>query len=328
MARKDETYDMIDDGSDKKNRKFPFIHLILIAVLIVAGVAGKMLLDKKNNNNTVNESTVNQNADEIVTKKTKSTIEKIEEKQVTENVDVSGTLPNSTTSTTIVNEEKKKDDIQNNDNSSKPDGKDNVKKTENIDKKVSEERKNNEIQTNNNTQTVSSKPTEIKSDITKVENVSYEKKKNSNMVTVPKGNKESVIEKQIVNENNEKTKKVVPLDSESNSHKIVLFFDTNKYELRDSDKNIIKKFVEKFNEKDGFGLEIKGYADTDGEEEHNIILSKKRADMTKQEIVNVIEKENQNCIARGEGETNIFGDNSTTEGKAKNRRVEIVVIKK
>ena len=148
------------------------------------------------------------------------------------------------------------------------------------------------------------------------------------MVTVPKGNKESVIEKQIVNENNEKTKKVVPLDSESNSHKIVLFFDTNKYELRDSDKNIIKKFVEKFNEKDGFGLEIKGYADTDGEEEHNIILSKKRADMTKQEIVNVIEKENQNCIARGEGETNIFGGNSTTEGKAKNRRVEIVVIKK
>ena len=85
----------------------------------------------------------------------------------------------------------------------------------------------------------------------------------------------------------------------------------------------IKNFIEKVNEKDGYLIEVKGYADTAGEEDYNNVLSKKRAETTKQEIINIIETQTQNCTAKGEGETNIFGDNSTTEGKARNRRVEI-----
>ncbi len=78
-----------------------------------------------------------------------------------------------------------------------------------------------------------------------------------------------------------------------------------------------KKFLEKYPEKI---LVITGHSDADGSDETNKTLSENRAIKAKEILVKegILEK-NIEIVAKGESEP--IGDNSTPEGKSKNRRV-------
>jgi OmpA-OmpF porin, OOP family len=77
----------------------------------------------------------------------------------------------------------------------------------------------------------------------------------------------------------------------------------------------------------GYVLEVSGYADTTGSVQRNIILSQRRADAVIRYLV-----ENHNIPLRrivtpyGYGESHPIADNTSRDGRAQNRRVEIKLL--
>jgi outer membrane protein OmpA-like peptidoglycan-associated protein len=71
-------------------------------------------------------------------------------------------------------------------------------------------------------------------------------------------------------------------------------------------------------------LLIEGYTDSRGSPEHNLMLSQERADSVRAYLVGRGYDPNR-IVARGYGSAKPVADNGTPEGRANNRRVEIVV---
>ena len=72
-------------------------------------------------------------------------------------------------------------------------------------------------------------------------------------------------------------------------------------------------------------LEISGHTDNAGDDESNLVLSKKRAEAVKNYLVSK-GIDATRFVINYFGETKPIADNSTTEGRAKNRRVEMKVV--
>ncbi|MBU1627577.1 OmpA family protein [bacterium] len=71
---------------------------------------------------------------------------------------------------------------------------------------------------------------------------------------------------------------------------------------------------------------IEGHTDSKGSDEYNLNLSQKRADSIKKYLVSKgIAAEN--LSTKGYGESKPIADNETDEGRAKNRRIELTVVK-
>ena len=73
-------------------------------------------------------------------------------------------------------------------------------------------------------------------------------------------------------------------------------------------------------------LKIVGHTDSDGNEAANRELSQRRAEAVKNALVSVYGIDGSRLQTEGKGEMEPVEDNATTEGKAKNRRVEFVKI--
>lgn len=73
-------------------------------------------------------------------------------------------------------------------------------------------------------------------------------------------------------------------------------------------------------------IRIEGHTDSSGGNSLNMKLSKQRAEAVKQLLVNYGVKSSR-ITAIGMGESNPIASNKTTAGKAKNRRVEIIMLK-
>lgn len=72
-------------------------------------------------------------------------------------------------------------------------------------------------------------------------------------------------------------------------------------------------------------VEIGGHTDSDGEEEANLVLSQSRADAVVSALV-AAGVESDRMIAVGYGEADPVDSNETREGKARNRRIEFLVL--
>jgi outer membrane protein OmpA-like peptidoglycan-associated protein len=84
--------------------------------------------------------------------------------------------------------------------------------------------------------------------------------------------------------------------------------------------------VEVMTLKPNYVIEIGGHTDNVGKDESNITLSQNRANAIKQYLV----KKGINAdriIAKGYGESQPIATNDTDEGRQKNRRTEIKIIK-
>lgn len=73
-------------------------------------------------------------------------------------------------------------------------------------------------------------------------------------------------------------------------------------------------------------VEIAGYTDSAGKEKKNLILSQKRADAVRKYLIDKWGIAPDRMVAKGYGSIRPVADNSTKEGRAKNRRVDTVEI--
>ncbi len=86
---------------------------------------------------------------------------------------------------------------------------------------------------------------------------------------------------------------------------------------------LAKNYLE---ENPGEKLSLVGHTDSDGSEELNQGLSESRAGKVR-DILTAEGFSGNNLVVSGKGETEPIADNATTEGKQKNRRVSIRLIK-
>jgi hypothetical protein len=100
---------------------------------------------------------------------------------------------------------------------------------------------------------------------------------------------------------------------------LVIFYKTDQYSISKDDKQKLDSFLAKGWDK----IEIKGYTDEMDDDAYNMDLSRKRSN----EVYQYFRKKNigENILAAGYfGETLPQGDNNTEEGRALNRRTEII----
>ena len=104
-----------------------------------------------------------------------------------------------------------------------------------------------------------------------------------------------------------------------------VYFDTNKYNINAASQATLNKLIRVFKEYPDTNILVVGHTDSQGSEDYNMTLSKNRA----YAVTNYL---SQNGISKGRLTTNWFGetqpkyDNSTAEGRAKNRRVNIAIL--
>jgi len=100
-------------------------------------------------------------------------------------------------------------------------------------------------------------------------------------------------------------------------------FETGKFKLQETQQldSVIHKIVESYPSK----ITVIGHTDNIGNEESNMKLSLKRAIAVQTYLLDHISDSKFKIIARGLGDQRPIEDNSTSSGRANNRRVEIIL---
>lgn len=125
-----------------------------------------------------------------------------------------------------------------------------------------------------------------------------------------------------------KLKMVPPVPSiEANSLLITfdsgILFDVDKYDVRPEAAEALKNLATVLKEADIKAFEIDGHTDSDASDEHNQVLSEKRANAVKDFLTS--QGLTAEITINGYGESRPIASNDTAEGKQKNRRVEILI---
>ncbi len=104
-----------------------------------------------------------------------------------------------------------------------------------------------------------------------------------------------------------------------------LEFETAKDIIKDESKPSLDELAEVLLKKPTWKLEIAGHTDNVGDDDKNMVLSKKRAESLKSYLVSKgVEATRLNTLFFGE--TKPIADNNTPEGRKKNRRVEMKIV--
>lgn len=106
-----------------------------------------------------------------------------------------------------------------------------------------------------------------------------------------------------------------------------IYFDTDKDNLTESSKRVIEGFYEFLKENPKVKVEIQGHTDNVGSDEYNQKLSESRA-MTVYNLLISMGISSQRLKFKGYGEAKPIADNSTEDGRSKNRRTVFVITEK
>jgi outer membrane protein OmpA-like peptidoglycan-associated protein len=102
-------------------------------------------------------------------------------------------------------------------------------------------------------------------------------------------------------------------------------FESNSSELTSGSSESLDKVVNAMNEYDQLRIEIQAHTDNMGDASYNLSLSEKRANSVRDYLIAKGVAANRMKV-KGFGETQPIADNSTRDGRAENRRVELKVI--
>jgi outer membrane protein OmpA-like peptidoglycan-associated protein len=104
-----------------------------------------------------------------------------------------------------------------------------------------------------------------------------------------------------------------------------VFYNTDSWELLEESMPELEKLLEFLTINNTVVVEIGGHTDSDGSEEHNQLLSERRANSVREYLIKKGIKP-ERLFSHGYGEGSPVADNETPAGKKLNRRTEITVL--
>ena len=103
-----------------------------------------------------------------------------------------------------------------------------------------------------------------------------------------------------------------------------IYFDVNKDVVKPESYGTISDIAKVLKENPTVNIKIIGHTDSDGNDAVNLDLSKRRAASVKNALVSQFSIDGSRIQTDGKGETQPIVSNTSSENKAKNRRVEFV----
>jgi outer membrane protein OmpA-like peptidoglycan-associated protein len=104
-----------------------------------------------------------------------------------------------------------------------------------------------------------------------------------------------------------------------------LTFDSGKAEIKQDDFDLLAKVEQAIDVFPRSELVIEGHTDSYGGDASNQRLSQQRAESVQQYMINAMRIPSYRLIATGYGETNPVANNETASGRARNRRIDIII---
>jgi outer membrane protein OmpA-like peptidoglycan-associated protein len=104
-----------------------------------------------------------------------------------------------------------------------------------------------------------------------------------------------------------------------------VFFDTDKFELKDASKTELNKLAQLMKENESMRIELSGHTDNQGNASANMVLSENRAKAVYEYLMNK-GIDPKRMTFKGYGSTKPIADNNTEIGRAQNRRTEFMVL--
>src|ERR1700712_5775553 len=103
-----------------------------------------------------------------------------------------------------------------------------------------------------------------------------------------------------------------------------ILFDTDKSDLKSEAQSNLQKLATSLQNNPETNILIVGHTDDTGSDSHNMDLSIQRAESVKS-FISAQNIPASRLQTKGKGETEPIADNTTVDGRSKNRRVEIVI---
>jgi len=103
-----------------------------------------------------------------------------------------------------------------------------------------------------------------------------------------------------------------------------ILFDFQSAVIKPESYAVVKEIASVLKENSSMRIKVIGHTSSDGDENANMELSKKRSAAVKDMLVNEFGLDEARLEAEGKGETQPVADNKTKEGKMLNRRVEFI----
>jgi outer membrane protein OmpA-like peptidoglycan-associated protein len=104
-----------------------------------------------------------------------------------------------------------------------------------------------------------------------------------------------------------------------------LTFDSGKAQIKQDDFDLLGKVEKAIDVFPRSELIIEGHTDSYGGDASNQRLSQERAESVQQYMINAMRIPSYRLIATGFGETNPVANNETESGRARNRRIDIII---
>jgi outer membrane protein OmpA-like peptidoglycan-associated protein len=103
-----------------------------------------------------------------------------------------------------------------------------------------------------------------------------------------------------------------------------ILFDSNSDVIQPGSFGVLKDIASVLNDNPTLRIQIIGHTDSDGEPAANLLLSQKRAAAVKKALSEEFKVDSGMMETDGKGESEPTEPNTTTAGKANNRRVEFI----
>ncbi|AOA59734.1 OmpA family protein [Acinetobacter larvae] len=101
-------------------------------------------------------------------------------------------------------------------------------------------------------------------------------------------------------------------------------FETDKADIMPDSQAQIEQVIQLLEDNPELKLKIHGHTDHSGDQQHNQVLSEKRAQAIVQALTTGHNINPNRLLAKGFGDTQPLADNTTADGKFLNRRVELI----
>jgi outer membrane protein OmpA-like peptidoglycan-associated protein len=105
-----------------------------------------------------------------------------------------------------------------------------------------------------------------------------------------------------------------------------LFFDTDSAKLNKQAKESLEKIAQMLKTTDSKHVRVRGHTDSTGDETYNQQLSEKRAERVAEFLIDSADLNPDGISYEGKAARDPVSENSTAEGRARNRRVEIILL--